>query len=59
MGHDSDGYPKYEQVDVFLRDRTLHQTCRIQAVADRSGNLLSTRSEGNSCAELLRVPTTY
>ncbi len=57
--NDSDGFPVFEDVEFFIRDRVEHQTCRISIHADKQGWILRSDWEGNSCESLLRVPTTY
>jgi hypothetical protein len=56
IGHDSDGYPVFEDVDMYIPDRRIHQKCRVSVVVDRNGNFLDTFSEGDSCDALLKVP---
>ena len=59
LGHDRDGFPVYEDVEVFINERLVHQYCRIQLIADSRGNILRSNMEGPSCEALLKVPTTY
>jgi hypothetical protein len=54
--NDSDGYPVLEDVQSYVKDKTVLHNCLITMVADRSGNLLQKSVEGNSCDELLQVP---
>lgn len=59
LGHDRDGFPVYEDVEVFVNERLVHQYCRIRLIVDSEGRILHSNMEGPSCEALLRVPTTY
>lgn len=55
VGHDSDGYREYREVDVDVLPWKERQYCRMQAIADTEGRVLDVFWEGTHCDELPRV----
>lgn len=59
MGHDCDGFPIYEEVEFFIPDRNVHQTCLVRILADSEDRVLQSDMQGSHCDVLLKVPTNY
>ena len=58
-GYDSDGFPVYVTCTVFVPAHMARQYCRLEIVTDKSGAILESTWEGDSCEDLMRVPSTY
>ena len=58
-GYDRDGFPVYYTRVVFVPAHFARQYCRLTIVADKQGNILESSWDGNSCEDLMRVPSTY
>jgi hypothetical protein len=59
MGYDRDGYPVYFTRAYFVPEHAVRQRCRLTMLFDQQGRTLQSSWEGDSCDELLRVPSTY
>lgn len=59
IGYDRDGFPVFEDIEYFIPERDVRQTCRIVALADAQGNILEHSAEGAHCRLMFRVPVNY
>ena len=59
IGHDRDGFPVFEDIDYFIPERDVRQTCRITVLADASDNIREHNSSGTHCGLMYRVPVNY
>ena len=59
VGYDCDGFPVYYTRNVFVPAHMARQYCRLVIVADKNGNVLESTWEGDSCEEMMAVPSTY
>lgn len=59
MNNDGDGFPVFEDVDYFIPDRDVHQTCQVVVIADAQDTILEHSAKGSHCQVLFKVPMGY
>ena len=59
VGYDYDGFPVYYTRNVFVPAHMARQYCRLVIVSDKAGNVLESTWEGDSCEDMMAVPSTY
>ncbi len=55
VGYDSDGYPVYRTVTMYVPPHGEFQNCRIDVTAGPDGRIIQSSAQGNSC-DLLLTP---
>lgn len=58
VGHDSDGFRKYIEREVYVKPYTEKQYCRLTMITDAGGKVLSSAWEGTHCDYLPKVKST-
>ena len=56
---DRDGFPRYEERTYWVPAHTEHHTCRLTVIAEKDGQVISSKWEGNNCDQLPLVKPTY
>lgn len=56
---DRDGFPVYDEREIFVPASLQRQTCRLTIITDAAGNVLYSDWEGNSCDRLPVIPVVY
>ena len=59
VGYDRDGFPVYYTRYVFVPAHMARQYCRLAIRSDKDGNVLESSWEGDSCEDMMAVPSTY
>lgn len=59
LGYDRDGFPVFEDIEYYIPERDVHQTCRVTVITDTQDNILEHTAEGSHCHLMYQVPTIY
>ena len=59
VGYDRDGFPVYYTRQVFVPAHMARQYCRLAIISGKDGKVLEASWEGDSCEDMMAVPSTY